>query len=172
YVLFRCRVRASKGVFRLLEAFEPFAKIHPVSILAICGPDEGAATELRRRATSKGLNLVMPGMLTGARKAGALVDADIFCLPSEFETQSVALLEAAGFGLPIVAGIRNVPPEFIASGAGIFTDLSPHGLSSALAEVAGSPELRAELGRRANAVVQRSFDFGLLLKGLMECYRE
>src|SRR5207249_909607 len=88
-VLFLGRVRASKGVFLLLEAFAALLERHPNSVLAVCGPDDGAVNPLRENARRRGFGVVMPGLLTGLDKVAAFIDSDAFCMPSTVETQSV-----------------------------------------------------------------------------------
>ena len=156
-VLFLGRVRASKGVFLLLDAFVNLLERHPDSVLAICGPDDGAADALRERARRLGLNVIMPGLVTGADKTAAFVDSNTFCMPSAMETQSVAILEAASYGLPLVACETSVPTHFVEKGAGLFVDLDPISLANGLSQVATSARLREVLGSRARAVVDEYY---------------
>ncbi|MFQ5804215.1 MAG: glycosyltransferase family 4 protein, partial [Candidatus Methylomirabilales bacterium] len=169
-VLFIGRVRASKGVFVLLDAFDAFRKRFPHAVLAICGPDGGAARRLRKLAERRGMALVLPGLITGEDKVAAFVDSDVFCLPSPMETQSVAFLEAASYGLPIVAAKTSAPKEFVESNAGLFVSLDREALAEAIAQLASSVNLRKRLGSRARTVVEEDYSIDTQVSILLELY--
>jgi len=168
-VLFVGRIRESKGVGLLVEAFEDFLKTFPKSVLAVCGPDDGGAGIVEAAAT-RGLRIVMTGTLIGEDKFAALAESDIFCLPSAFETQSVALLEAASRSLPIVASAQSVPEEFVQNQAGLFISLGRNSLAAALVRLAGSESLRRELGVRARATAERYFSSESMLERFRDLY--
>ena len=90
--------------------------------------------------------------------------ADVFILPTEYETFSLAAYEAAASGLPVVATRVNGVEDLITDGeTGLFFTRSPGGLASALQTLAGDSKLRARMGlagrRRASAFTwDRSVD--------------
>ncbi len=170
-ILFLGRVRASKGLSLLLDAFEDFSKKFPRSTLAICGPDDGAGEMVKASAARRNLTVVMTGMLVGEDKHEALSDCDIFCLPSAFETQSVALLEAASYALPVVASPASVPTEFARNRAGMFVGLDREQLADAFVTLADSRPLRLELGERAKETVKQHFSSQSMLEKVSELYR-
>jgi glycosyltransferase involved in cell wall biosynthesis len=76
--------------------------------------------------------------------------ADVFVLPSAYEAFSIACLEAAACGLPLVV------PDIGAAGAlvgndeaGRVVDRDPSSVAAALAGLAADPERRSVLGREA-----------------------
>jgi len=171
-ILFMGRIRESKGVFLLVNAMEMLTKVIPNALLVMCGPDDGAMKQVRLMAVEKGVRLLLPGLVTGKKKAEAFVDADVFCLPSFFEMQSVALLEAASFELPIVASPDNVPKEFLTAQAGMFVKLEPSSLSECLLYLANSDSARKELGRRSKATVEKHFRIDRVVEELSKLYSE
>ena len=58
---------------------------------------------------------VEPHGLWGADRAAALAEADVFCLPSSYESFGTAAAEAAGVGVPVVltegCGVKDVLPH-------------------------------------------------------------
>jgi glycosyltransferase involved in cell wall biosynthesis len=73
--------------------------------------------------------------------------ADIFVLPTVYETFSLAAFEAAASGLPLVAPAVSGIEELIGENeAGIIVERTPESVASALARLAADPELRARLG--------------------------
>jgi glycosyltransferase involved in cell wall biosynthesis len=73
--------------------------------------------------------------------------ADIFLLPSVYETFSMAAHEAAACGLPLIATPVNGVRELIGEGeAGILVERDAASVAAALDRLAGDAELRARLG--------------------------
>lgn len=97
--------------------------------------------------------------------------ADIFVLPTVYETFSLAAFEAAASGLPLVAPAVSGIEELIGKDeAGIIVDRTPASVASALTRLGADPELRARLGevgrRRASEYTwERSVESVLALYG-------
>jgi glycosyltransferase involved in cell wall biosynthesis len=110
------RLAAIKQLPTLVRAVSASPKLH----LLIAGPDEGdgtlAAIHAAALETGSGERVhVEPRGLWGADKASALADADVFCLPSDYESFGTAAAEAAGVGVPVVltdrCGVKDVLPH-------------------------------------------------------------
>lgn len=103
-LLFVGRLEPNKGVLDLLSCFEPLARELPGLRLRIVGegPQERPVRERIERA---GLNQRVEclGAISHDRVHQELRDADLFILPSHYESFSQALLEAAAVGVPVVA---------------------------------------------------------------------
>src|SRR5439155_2627208 len=127
---------------------------------------------ISEQSKKKGLHVIAPGFLTGDTKTEALIDSDVFCLPSFGEAQSIALLEAASFGLPIVASKVGAPSSFAELNAGIFVELDPMEIAGALAQLANSENGRRELGRKARKLVADRYSLESTLTLLRDLYRE
>jgi glycosyltransferase involved in cell wall biosynthesis len=136
----------------LLQAFKRMLRDEPGAFLVIVGDGELKAALTRRS--------LEPGLSGRVKLAGDRSDVDvllpgfdIFALSSCTEGYSVALLEASAAGIPIVATDVGGNREIVVQGAtGL---LAAHGdvdgFGKALAELAGSPALRENLGRGARA---------------------
>jgi UDP-glucose:(heptosyl)LPS alpha-1,3-glucosyltransferase len=82
--------------------------------------------------------------------------ADVFVLPTLYETFSLAAFEAAASGLPVVAPAVSGIEELIGEDeAGIVVERTPESIAAALALLADDPNLRTRMGaearRRASA---------------------
>jgi glycosyltransferase involved in cell wall biosynthesis len=90
------------------------------------------------------------GVLTGREKYQAFADADIFCFPSHFhsETFGVVLLEAMQFELPVVATRwRGIPSVVEEGGTALLVHIKDSAaLADALARLIEDPSLRRALG--------------------------
>jgi glycosyltransferase involved in cell wall biosynthesis len=73
--------------------------------------------------------------------------ADIFLLPSSYETFCMAAYEAASSGLPVIATNVNGIDDLLQDGtAGVLVDASPEAIASSLARLADDPALRTSMG--------------------------
>lgn len=121
------------------------------------------------------------GLQTSVRFRGHHDDAaselhayDAFCLPSLVEGLPIALIEAMGVGLPVVASAVGGVPEVITSGQNGL--LAPRGDSAALAtalrDLAADSGLRARLGAAAARTVAERFDVSIMARAYDRLYRE
>tara|TARA_Y100000996_G_scaffold385814_1_gene343428 strand:+ start:2228 stop:3391 length:1164 start_codon:yes stop_codon:yes gene_type:complete len=97
-----------KGLNKLLPAFKNLTKMKNSVHLILVGPDEfQGASLIESEINNLGLNqfITMTGELNDREKLGALVDADVFILPSPSEGMSIALLEALFMNIPIITTI-------------------------------------------------------------------
>jgi glycosyltransferase involved in cell wall biosynthesis len=112
-----------------------------------------------RAAASMDPRIRFLGFLSGDKKREALLNADFMLLPSLwYENAPVVILEAAEFGLPMIASHIGGIPEFLREGrTGM---LVPPGDASALANamcaMAGDTRLITEFAQHAGALIARS----------------
>jgi glycosyltransferase involved in cell wall biosynthesis len=79
---------------------------------------------------------------------------DAFVLPSHWEGEPIALLEAMAVGLPCVATATHGAREILdGSGAGVLVAVgSPAALAAALETLEAGPFHRLQMGRRAREI--------------------
>jgi glycosyltransferase involved in cell wall biosynthesis len=92
--------------------------------------------------------------------ASELADYDAFCLPSLIEGLPIALIEAMGTGLPVIASAVGGVPEVVRPDVnGILVPPGdPVAIAAALRRLAGDPDLGARLGARARETVAEELD--------------
>ena len=103
--LFLSRLHPKKGLDRLIPAWKALAERMPEARLLIAGTGElDYVASLQKLAADSGLGdgVVFLGQLVGHQKWEALVDADVFVLPSHQEGFSMAITEALAAGCPPV----------------------------------------------------------------------
>ena len=102
-VLFLGRIDPKKGLDLLIPAF---AKANIAdTILILAGPDSfGYEQQMRELAQREGIadRVLFPGMLNGVERIEALVDADLFVMPSYVENFGISVIEALAAGVPAV----------------------------------------------------------------------
>ena len=97
--------------------------------------------------------------------------ADIFTITSLYETGSIAVIEAAATGLPVIC---HDEPNFHALGgpSNTYVDMTqPGALAAALRNLA-SPARRDELGRQSRAYAEATFSEGAVIERILSIYRD
>lgn len=169
-LLYLGRLHPEKGLAELGRAFGRLASRHPALHLVLAGPDERGLALVREATAQCAGRVHAVGMTSQPERY--LAAADLFCLPSYREGFGLSLLEAAAAGLPCVAtriyGITDavedgrtgllVPP---------FDDVA---LEQALDRLLADPELRAALGRAAQARVRGRFSRAVLVGEWVRLY--
>ena len=145
-VLYLGLISRKKNPELLLRAF---ANIDSPDIhLVIAGPDaEGCLEELRGLRDLLGLQLrvVFPGPLYGEDKLAALVDADVFVLPSKNENFGNVIAESIAAGTPVVISDKCGIAPYVQDKAGLVVPLSQDAVSNALSRLLFNPELYQRL---------------------------
>ena len=134
----------------LIEAMPGLLRFFPNTYLVIVG-DGPLSGALRVHAEKLGVSSHVH--LTGVRDDVPMLlqGFDIFALPSETEGLSIALLEAAASGLPIVASDTGGNKEIVADDVtGLLVPVGDQdALQRALHTLAGDRSMRQRLGRAA-----------------------
>jgi glycosyltransferase involved in cell wall biosynthesis len=173
-ILFLSRVHPKKGLPDLLQAW---AKVKPRQnnwVLMVVGPDElGHEAELRKMADDLGIKkeIVFAGPAYGERKSRLFSFADAFVLPSHSEGFSMAILEAAAAGLPILLTEECNFPELAAAGAAIEVPAGLTGASEGLSRLLALTDLeREEMGSRGLELVRRSYTWPAIAREMLGVY--
>ncbi len=144
-----------KGLSTLLQALALLPS-RPEVLLDLIGG--GPLTrELKAEAFRLGLHsaVVFRGSIHNI--VPALLDADLFVLPSHYEGLSLAYLEALAAGLPVIASDISENIEVDPEGAAtlFFKAGDAHSLAARIQELAGDKNARLRLAKRAPGIAQR-----------------
>jgi glycosyltransferase involved in cell wall biosynthesis len=98
------RIAEIKGLDFLIDAFSDLARAREDVVLAIVGPDDGYRGKLEDQISKLGIGeeVIFTGLLSGAEKFAALVDADVVVQPSRYEQAAWAPVEAVLCGTPVI----------------------------------------------------------------------
>lgn len=110
----------------------------------------------------------------GFRKdmATAMASADLFLFPSHYEAFSLATIEAAACGLPIVATKINGTEDFIQPGVnGEFVPPDPAHITATLQSLLAAPERLKEMGENARQIVERNYTWDRITDLTEEAYQ-
>jgi glycosyltransferase involved in cell wall biosynthesis len=174
-VLFLSRLHPKKGLENLLEAWRRLAADFEDWCLLIGGSGEPEYEHgLKSIVKNAGLEKIVffLGPVYGTAKRDALGGADVFVLPSFSEGFSVAILEAAAVGLPVVFTRECNFPELATAGAGIETAANLVGIESGLRQALEmTDEKREVMGQRGKELVQKSYTWPAVASQMLTVYR-
>lgn len=118
-VLFLGEIGRRKGCFDIPAIAEKVIEVIPNAKFILCG----AGTETDMQAIQSALrdrkidqNVEFPGWVRDAKKDKVLRDADVFLLPSYNEGMPMSILDAMGYGLPIVSTNVGGIPKIVHDG--------------------------------------------------------
>lgn len=107
YILFASRLVPEKGCHYLIQAWQEAGQPLP---LVMAGDSSFSPGYVERiKSMSGGSAVKFPGNVYGARLASLFRNATVFVLPSDLEGLPIVLLEALGYGVPVVAS--DIPPN-------------------------------------------------------------
>lgn len=165
YVVFLGRLHREKSPDHLLRAASSLREW--TGSIAFVGPDGGARASLETLAAKLGLRerVVFTGDVDEGSKWDVLAGAACLVLPSFYEAQGIAVLEAWAQGIPVVASRVGGIPFLVQDGVdGIlyeWGDLA--GLRDALTRVISQPSAAAAMGRAGGEKARMHFTWEILL---------
>lgn len=146
YLLFAGRIVPEKGAHYLIDAWRAAGRPMP---LVIAGDTSFSDDYTRKIRTAEDEGVVFSGYVYGARLASLFKHAALFVLPSDLEGLPIVLLEALGYGVPVLAS-DIVPNVEVLGGRGrYFTAGNVESLRAMLISVLGEAE---DLRQQAEAL--------------------
>lgn len=171
--LFVGRIYPVKGLPMLIEAW---GRVRPPDWkLRIVGPDEaGHRAEVEAGVAQTGLSGVVEftGELIGPAKDAAFAGANLFILPSHTENFGMAIAEAMGHGLPVIATKGSPWQELVSHRCGWWTDIGVEPLATALREALQlTDEQRHEMGLRGRHLIEQKYTWPAAAKQMLSVYQ-
>jgi glycosyltransferase involved in cell wall biosynthesis len=171
-VIFLGRLHHKKGLDLLIPAFARGAPADAILVLA--GPDDdGYQRKVEQIIEENDLasRVVFTGMLRGRERVEALVDADLFVLPSYQENFGIAVIEALAAGCPVVISDQvNIHTEITAARVGAVVPTEVGALSMEIASWLNDAKLREDVGRRGPAFVRERYDWNRIARDWVTIY--
>ena len=169
-ILYLGRIHSLKGLAYLLEAFRGLKVKLPVR-LVIAGSDDGFQKELKKMIEEKKINnVIFTGLIAGSEKMAAYRECDIFVYPSPSEGFSIAVLEAAAGGLPLIITKGCKFPDVVKYKAGIVCRYDIKDITASLKRVVNNASLRKRMGQNAIKLVKK-YDINLMAAALEKIYK-
>lgn len=171
YVLFLGRFSPEKGCHLLIDAFEQALEhIEPDVKLVMAGAASYCDEYSRQLQTHASERIRLLDWVSGETLDELLTNAMVFVLPSDLEGLSLALLDAMGAGLCVLAS--NVPENReVVDGAGYtFERGNATDLAERLRFLIANPAVRKAAGRTARKRVEQEYQWQRVAEGIERVY--
>jgi glycosyltransferase involved in cell wall biosynthesis len=156
-VLFLSRLIPRKGADLLIDAFREACPDR--GRLVIAGPEgePGYRPQLERRAVERGVGarVIFTGPLYDEEKRQALVDADVFALPSRYENFANVVAEAMACGVPVIVSEKCGICSLVEGRAGLVIPAEKASLVRALRQMLSDGDLYHRFQKGCGDVIQQ-----------------
>ncbi len=173
-MLFLSRIHPKKGLPHLLRAWQRLAPEFNDWKLLIAGNDQlGHEQEMRSLAIELGLEsvVIFLGPLYGEAKKEAMAGSDAFVLPSFSEGFSMAILEAAAAGLPVLMTPQCNFPELAAAGGAIEVQPEAASCEKGLRQILSlSDARRKSMGMCGRELIQKAYTWPAIAAEMAAVY--
>ncbi len=158
-----------KGLDLALQAIAKVSR--PKIKLLVVGHDR-AGDDVRRLSDELGLQdrVIFAGFRTDVHRYYAA--GDLFLFPTAYEAFSLATIEAAASGLPVLMPDVSGASELIGCGTtGTFVERDPQHIASVIEMYVRSPDLVRQHGENARSIVESKFNWDTITRQTLVVYR-
>jgi glycogen(starch) synthase len=176
-VLYTGRLAPVKGTEVLLEAARIVCNLMPATRIVLIGPwqmaDPPERWGLRRRDYPAAAGISWLGPMPWQHLAEWYRRAQVFVMPSFFESFGIACLEAMAFSVPVVATRAGGLPEVVEDGiSGLLVPPGdPQSLAEAIITLLNDPAQRSRMGVAGHERVLESFTPDCVVSQMETIYR-
>ncbi|MBQ9160724.1 MAG: glycosyltransferase [Methanobrevibacter sp.] len=170
-ILFLGRINKIKGLDLLIKAFN---RIDNDNVkLAIVGGDYGFKQELNQLISEFNLKdkVIFPGVLIDDAKKEALIDCDLFVIPSRYESFGVSTLEAMACEKPIVMTKNNHIHNWIEGNAGLTCEFNENQLAGCIEKLLNDEELSKRFGKTGKKLIIEKYNWDKIEKEMEKVYQ-
>ena len=174
-ILFMARLHPIKGGERLIRAFLMIHGVFPKATLVMAGPDEwGIVEKFRQEIMDAGVGkrVLFPGMVIGEAKQELLDRADLFCLPSDAEGFSMAVLEAMASKTAVLISPGCHFPAVESAHAGKVVPPSVDALARELSSLLADKQGLKVMGENGYHLVKTEYTWDRIVDSLISVYKE
>ena len=182
-ILFVGRIHEIKGLGLLIDSFNDLINQHNEknslegidnsSIkLAIVGPDDGYLVKLQDKINEYSLedNVIITGPLYNEEKQEALVDCDLFVMPSKYESFTTSGLEAMACSKPLVLTKNNHIHDWVDGNVGLACEDNKDSLREAIEKVLFDEELALIFTRNGQKLIKEKYNWDIINNQILEIY--
>ena len=182
-ILFVGRIHEIKGLGLLIDSFNDLINQHnenhsledisSSSIkLAIVGPDDGYLVKLEDKIKEYSLedNVIITGPLYKEEKQEALVDCDLFVMPSKYESFTTSGLEAMACSKPLVLTKNNHIHDWVDGNVGLACDDNKDSLREAIEKVLSDEDLSLIFARNGQKLIKEKYNWDIINDQILEIY--
>jgi len=158
-ILYLGRLHKIKGLDLLLDGFYEILKEKTDIKLVITGPDDGYQEQIQSKIHLLGIqdHVILTGPLYGKDKFGAYLDADIYILPSIYETFPNTVLEAWACGKPVIVTKGCGIADYVRR-SGIVIEYNEHMLKDAVLKILCSENIRYDMSQEGLNIIKNELN--------------
>jgi len=175
-ILYLGRIHKIKGINILVKAFAKIIEKVDNVKLVIVGPDDGYLEEIQVLINNLAIekNILITGPLYGKEKLEAYVDADVYVLPSRYETFPMSVLEAYSCGKPVIASRVGGLKDLVIDGVTglLFESENNEQLVESLLSLLNNDARAEKMGAKGNEFVEENFTIEKMVDRLEDIYTE
>jgi len=172
-ILFLGRINRIKGIDFLIKSFSQLSKEIQNIKLVIAGPDDGYLDQVQEIVIQENISegIIFTGPLYGEKKLEAYTDADVFILPSRYETFPNTVLEASACKVPVImtdtCGIAKVfnSQDCVVPFGDVYL------LKEKMKKLLQTESLKAQYGNENYIRVINEYDWDIIIKSVEMHYQ-
>jgi glycosyltransferase involved in cell wall biosynthesis len=173
-VLFLGEIGKRKGCYDIPEVVEKVIETIPNVRFILAG--SGEIEQIEEILEEKGIekNVFFPGWVRGNEKDKLMKESDIFFLPSYNEGMPMAILDAMGYGLPIISTNVGGIPKIVNDGENGYT-FKPgdiEGFANSIVKILNNTELLYSYGRQSYLISSREYSLDKHINNIKLVYEK
>jgi len=160
-ILYLGRIDKIKGIDLLIDAFSQLKNELNNVKLVIVGPKNDYFSILNENVKNLNLNdsVLFTGPLYGIDKQAAYVDADVYVLPSRYETFPNTVFESCACGTPVIITDRCGIYDIVEGKLGWVVKFNKEQLNASLKNLLSNDTLRERVGQDGKFFVKNTFNW-------------
>jgi len=171
-ILYVGRIHEIKGLDTLVKAFADLVKELDNVKLVIVGPDDGYTSTLKEIVTGLKIDdkVLFAGPIYEKDKLKAYVDADVFVLPSTYESFGNVALEACACGTPVIVTNRCGIADVVVDKVGYVVEYDKDQLRETIIKVLSDEEMRRRFREDGRRLVGDEFGWDKVVLDVEKIY--
>ena len=156
FIMYIGRPTPHKNLWRLIEAFDALKGMYPDLQLVLAGKMDRNYSEIKRRASSNGINDIhFTDYISEGELRWLYENCQAYIFPSLSEGFGLPGLEAMAHGAAVISSNATCLPEIYGDAAKYFDPLDKQSIVEAIADVLSNEKLRDELIRLGSEQVKK-----------------
>jgi len=141
--------------------------------LAIVGPDNGFLEELEILVEKYDLrkNVIITGPLYKNNKKEALLDSDIFIMPSQYESFTTSGLEAMACGKPLILTKNNHISDWVDNITGFTSQYDEIKLANSIKKLINEEKLMKKFGQNGKRLIKEKYNWDSIENQIESIYK-